>query len=506
MNARTMGWIGYDWFKLIVAIILLLLLLTLWLSGAGGAPATVAPAATTVPAPAVALSAPTLSAPATGTLLQPGKVTFSGSATPNSTVQITIDGKPAGTAKAGADGKWSFDATLDTPGDHQVLAQALDDKGAVAASASPLTFNVAAPAVALSAPTLSAPAAGTQLQPGKVTFSGSATPNSSVQVMIDGKPAGTAKAGADGKWSLDATLDTPGDHQVLAQALDDKGTIAAESAGQIINIGAPAVAIAAPTINAPDGPITSSPFTLSGTGTPGAQLEIIVDGQPAGTVTVGPDGTWSLPISLPDGEHAVSARAVDAAGKELAASSPITLTFGGAAAPVAGGATPVIGFPADGASLSTGEFTMTGTGAPGSDIEILDSDKVIGTVKVGADGTWSLPITPSGGTAAYSTRVAGSTDVAAKPIRVSFGAGQAAGCTSLAVNCDAWVTRKGGLSLRMRAGAGTGARILIKLPVGTQLTLLEGPTPANDRNWWRVRTVGGREGWVAGEELVLQPD
>lgn len=47
---------------------------------------------------------------------------------------------------------------------------------------------------------------------------------------------------------------------------------------------------------------------------------------------------------------------------------------------------------------------MTGTGAPGATIEIFDSDKVIGTATVGADGTWSFPITPSAGTAAYSAR------------------------------------------------------------------------------------------------------
>jgi hypothetical protein len=38
------------------------------------------------------------------------------------------------------------------------------------------------------------------------------------------------------------------------------------------------------------------------------------------------------------------------------------------------------------------------------------------------------------------------------------------------------------------------------------MTLLEGPQAANGLNWWRVRTVGGREGWVAGEELRTQPD
>jgi hypothetical protein len=111
----------------------------------------------------------------------------------------------------------------------------------------------------------------------------------------------------------------------------------------------------------------------------------------------------------------------------------------------------------------------------------------------------------STGYAAYSARPAGSTDVAATPIRVSIGSA-AAGCDSLAINCDAWVTRTGGRILRLRAGVGTSQPVLFKLPVGTQLKLLEGPQPANGYTWWRIITLGGREGWVAGEELRTKPD
>jgi hypothetical protein len=136
----------------------------------------------------------------------------------------------------------------------------------------------------------------------------------------------------------------------------------------------------------------------------------------------------------------------------------------------------------------------------------LDSDKSIGSVTVAADSTWSLPVTPSGGTAAYSARPAGSADATTTPIRVTIGAGVAASCDSLAVNCDAWVTRQGGQVLRLRAGAGTSQPVLARLPVGTQVKLLEGTQAANGYTWWRVITLGGREGWVAGEELRVKPD
>ena len=76
----------------------------------------------------------------------------------------------------------------------------------------------------------------------------------------------------------------------------------------------------------------------------------------------------------------------------------------------------------------------------------------------------------------------------------------------MAVNCQAWVTRAQGRGLRLRAGAGTDQAIVEVLPIGTQMTLLEGPQQIGDTPWWRVRTTGGKEGWVAGNNLVLQPD
>jgi hypothetical protein len=76
----------------------------------------------------------------------------------------------------------------------------------------------------------------------------------------------------------------------------------------------------------------------------------------------------------------------------------------------------------------------------------------------------------------------------------------------LSVGAAAWVRREGGKGLRRRSAPGTSSDVLDALAPGTQVALLEGPTAADGYHWWRVRAGDGREGWVAGEELVTKPE
>jgi uncharacterized protein YgiM (DUF1202 family) len=76
----------------------------------------------------------------------------------------------------------------------------------------------------------------------------------------------------------------------------------------------------------------------------------------------------------------------------------------------------------------------------------------------------------------------------------------------LEIGATAWVTRAGGLPLRLRSGPSLNADIVDRLKPGTQLTLMEGPVFDTGHNWWHINTTDGRQGWVAGDQLVLQPD
>jgi hypothetical protein len=76
----------------------------------------------------------------------------------------------------------------------------------------------------------------------------------------------------------------------------------------------------------------------------------------------------------------------------------------------------------------------------------------------------------------------------------------------LAAGVTAYVRQTGGKNLRLRNGPGLDTVAFAGLPPGTSMTLLEGPVQDDGYPWWRIRTVDGREGWVAGTELVTQPE
>lgn len=376
----------------------------------------------------------------------------------------------------------------------------------VAATVAP---TVAPAAVApLEPPAISAPAGGFAVGP--VELQGTGTPGSLVEILIDGASAGTATVGADGRWTLPAVL-AAGAAAIVARAVDASGAVLAEAAPLEVTAGGGAAggsvagggAIAAPTFNLPPGELASGPAVLSGTGTPGSQVRVRLGGVEVGTAVVGPGGDWELDVILSEGTLPVVVEALDAGGAVVAAAEPGALS-------VVGGLGVTVAEPAEGAEVEPGPVTISGNGQPGTVLEILDGDRVLGQVTIDPAGTWTTQVPLEAGTASISVREQGGDQILTRPVRVTVGGPvtAAAGCgDALTVNCPAWVTRSGGLQLRMRsAPAITPDNIVARLPIGTEMTLEEGPQSAEGLSWWRVTTSGGNSGWVAGDNLVPQPD
>lgn len=390
----------------------------------------------------------------------------------------------------------------------------------VAATVAPTVAATAAPTVAATVglPGAAAPVitvAGAAVQAGPYAIQGTGSPGSLVEVLVNGASVGTATVDGDGAWSLPTTLEA-GAAEIVARAVNEAGAVIIEGEPVALEVGAAAAGggtgsgasgvaaeVAVPTFTLPAGDLTGGPNVLSGTGTPGTAVRVTIGGVDAGIAVVGPDGSWTLDAILADGQQEVVVEAVDASGAVLAAAEPVTVN-------VVGGLGVTLAEPAEGAELQPGPVTISGQGQAGTVLEILNGDLVLGEVTIGPDGTWTTEVPLEAGTSAISVREQGTDIVLTRPVRVTVGdaPAAAAGCgDELAVGCQAWVTRAGGLQLRMRSAPTIAAdNIITRLPIGTEMALAEGPESADGLSWWRVTTVGGNEGWVAGEFLVTQPD
>ncbi|MEM7113284.1 MAG: Ig-like domain-containing protein [Chloroflexota bacterium] len=352
--------VRFDIFKLIVLLILLALLLYLSFCRAQET-----------------FSAPALTDPEAGSVLTAGSATLSGTGDAGSTVQILAGGAVLGTAVVGDDGTWSFDTNLDA-GDTEFTFGTLDSAGEVAASSDPITFTVSEVMAEIETPTFSLP--GTAVGLGTLALAGTGTPGSLVEIVQDGNVLGTAEVDADGNWSFDVELDEAGDFDFVVNGLDDAGEVVASSDSQAVTVEG--MEIAVPTFDLPEIPLIGS-FTLTGTGTPGSTVEVVQNGESLGTAVVGNDGTWSFDLEWPDiGDYDLSLNGLDADGNVVASSDAQSFTVGGIDI-----AAPTLDLP----DLPTiGSFTFSGTGEPGSTIEIVRDGEVIGTTVVGEDGTWSF--------------------------------------------------------------------------------------------------------------------
>jgi hypothetical protein len=159
------------------------------------------------------------------------------------------------------------------------------------------------PEVPVKAPVMSAPTVGAE---GMATFAGTGTPGSLVEVWTHDKRVGQATVGEDGAWTFAVQLD-PGDYSFGARAVDASGATLAESPSFKFVVPAPKQA---PTLTAPQSGalIAGNTVALAGTGTPGAEIEILDEGEVVSTTVIQSDGTWTCNCLCDSGTRLLSVR------------------------------------------------------------------------------------------------------------------------------------------------------------------------------------------------------
>jgi predicted nucleic acid-binding Zn-ribbon protein len=150
--------------------------------------------------------------------------------------------------------------------------------------------------------------------------------------------------------------------------------------------------MAVPVLTSPsaNAELSEGELTLTGTGEPGTEVQVLVDGQATGVAQVGSDGSWSLEINLTEpGEYELSFQALDTSGAVVAEAEPISISV---VVPVAEIVPPTLSLPGGGVGLETGPLTLTGTGEPGTEVQVLVDGQPVDVAEVGSDGSWSLEI------------------------------------------------------------------------------------------------------------------
>jgi hypothetical protein len=118
---------------------------------------------------------------------------------------------------------------------------------------------------------------------------------------------------------------------------------------------------------------------------------------------VGQDGRWSAAVALDPGDHEVAVQAIGAEGNVVAEGEPLSWTQPARVAEPG----PMWTFPGAGDALRAGRVELRGMGEPGTEVDILDGDVVLGTATVQADGTWRFEVELSQGSRDLSARYKG---------------------------------------------------------------------------------------------------
>jgi LysM repeat protein len=257
-------WLPYDWFKLVVALVLLLLLVV-FRGAPPVAPDSPTPLPPTAPLPSQTPEPPppavsvTLDQPSPDDPLTSGPNTFSGTASGGALVRVLSNGEPQGESPLSSAGQWRVDADL-PEGRHVIVAQALDDAGNVLAETAAQTFIVEPAAAFLPSPKIDSPTAADVLRAGAVAFTGTTAPGTAVSLYSETGWLADAQVDAAGNWTAAAVL-PEGALALWALASDPASGLFAQSATLELTI-LPVLVEEEPTV--PSGPCAEGRVTRAG--------------------------------------------------------------------------------------------------------------------------------------------------------------------------------------------------------------------------------------------------
>lgn len=202
-------------------------------------------------------------------------------------------------------------------GDHTFAVRAVDVAGNTDASPATYTWNIdtAAP----TGPVITSPTDNQKTNDATPTVSGTAEPNSTVTIYVDGNPIGTVNVNNAGNWTINSLTLSDGSHSVYATAEDAVGNVSVPSTTIDFEID---------TVE-PTGSVSEQSGS-GGAGTP--PTFVIVSDDPDATVRCSIDGgtpvvctTPYTPSGLAPGNHTLVVSFTDGAGNTTTSTANFTV-------------------------------------------------------------------------------------------------------------------------------------------------------------------------------------
>jgi len=337
--------------------------------------------------------------PVQPTVLQTSGETISGFGEPSSTIEIDIDG----------DGEPDLTTTVNSNGFFSVVADEPIEEGTMISVTQIDPSGNSSDTSIVETVAETTPVDPVVVPSDGNTISGTGEPGATIEIDTngDGIPDETTMVDADGNFSVELDEPLPENAMVSVTQTDTSGVTTNVEEVVAVDTTEPNP----PTVNPTDG------MTISGTGEPGATIEIDTngDGMPDATAIVDEDGEFSVTLGEPlDDNTEISVTQTDTGGNTSQGST-------NESADVSLDTTP----PAEPTVNPTNGQTISGTGEPGATIDIdTDGDGVanITDVPVDGDGNWEVtadPVIPAESTLSVTqTDTAGNVSQSAATVSV----------------------------------------------------------------------------------------